>query len=158
LLTFNVHRRLSCCGGNIYGKQTRQEMVICDFPRIPRVELEAHGSKTRCAAINGNYPHSFHLIALPGSSMLTNKGKGKVHSGTGHEGPRGEERYSSTLSFNLGARWGGLSTPSPGHFTPGKVPVPTAKEAGWGSGPVWTGAENLAPTEIRSPDRPSNSE
>jgi hypothetical protein len=24
----------------------------------------------------------------------------------------------------------------------------------WASGPVWTGAENLAPTGIRSPDRP----
>ena len=26
-------------------------------------------------------------------------------------------------------------------------------EAGWAPGPVRTGAENLAPTEIRSPDR-----
>ena len=28
---------------------------------------------------------------------------------------------------------------------PGKEPVPIAQEAGWGSGPVWTDAENLAP-------------
>jgi hypothetical protein len=34
-----------------------------------RVELETYGSKTRCAAMNGNYPRSFHLTALPGSSM-----------------------------------------------------------------------------------------
>jgi hypothetical protein len=27
------------------------------------------------------------------------------------------------------------------------------QEAGWAPGPVWTGAENLAPTRIRSPDR-----
>jgi len=26
--------------------------------------------------------------------------------------------------FNLGARWGGCSTPRPGRFTPGKDPVP----------------------------------
>ena len=26
-------------------------------------------------------------------------------------------------SFNLGARWGGWSTPRPGRFTPGKDPV-----------------------------------
>jgi hypothetical protein len=26
--------------------------------------------------------------------------------------------------LNLGARWGGLSAPRPGHFTPGKDPVP----------------------------------
>jgi len=28
---------------------------------------------------------------------------------------------------------------------PGKKPVPIAQGAGWDSGPVWTGAENLAP-------------
>jgi hypothetical protein len=28
---------------------------------------------------------------------------------------------------------------------------------GWSPGPVWTGAENLATTGIRSPDRPTSS-
>ena len=34
------------------------------------------------------------------------------------------------------------------------------QEAGWVSGPVWTGAENFAPppTGIRSPDPPARSE
>ena len=31
------------------------------------------------------------------------------------------------------------------HLTPGEDPVPIAQEAGWASGPVWTGAENLGP-------------
>jgi hypothetical protein len=35
-------------------------------------------------------------------------------------------------------------TPRP-QLTPGKDPVPIVQEAGWASGPVWTGAENLAP-------------
>ena len=43
-------------------------------------------------------------------------------------------------------------------FTPGKDPVPIVEEAGWAPGPVWTGAENLAPTGIRSPDRPARSQ
>jgi len=30
------------------------------------------------------------------------------------------------------------------HLTPGKDPVPIVQEAVWASGPVWTGAENLA--------------
>jgi hypothetical protein len=34
-------------------------------------------------------------------------------------------------------------------------PVPIVKEAGWASGPVWTGQEYLASTGIRSPDRPA---
>ena len=50
--------------------------------------------------------------------------------------------------------WGVSVTPRP-HLTPGKDMVPIVKEAGWASGPVWTGAENLAPTGIRSPDRPA---
>jgi len=31
------------------------------------------------------------------------------------------------------------------HLTPGKDLVPIVQEAGWASGPVWTGAENLTP-------------
>ena len=35
----------------------------------------------------------------------------------------------------------------------GKDPVPIVQEAGWVPGPVWSGAENFAPTGIRYPDR-----
>jgi hypothetical protein len=48
------------------------------------------------------------------------KGKGKGHPITGHEGPQGEQRYSSTLSLSSALHWGGWSTPRPGRFTPGK--------------------------------------
>ena len=44
----------------------------------------------------------------------------------------------------------GGSESCPGHFTPGKEPVPIVQEAGWAPGLVWTGAENLAPNGIRS--------
>ena len=37
-------------------------------------------------------------------------------------------------------------------------PVPNTQEAGWVPGPVWTGAENLVPSGIRNPERPSRSE
>ena len=47
---------------------------------------------------------------------------------------------------------------APAAFTPGKDPVHIVQEAGWATGPVWTGAENLAPTRIRSPDRPAGSQ
>ena len=48
-------------------------------------------------------------------------------------------------------------TPQP-LFTPRKDPVPIVQEAGWTPGPVWTCAENLTPTKIRSPDRPARSQ
>jgi hypothetical protein len=55
---------------------------------------------------------------------------------------RGSRLYSF---FNIGASGGWVvnATPRPRH--PGKDPVPVVQEAGWFPGPVWTGAENLAP-------------
>jgi hypothetical protein len=56
-----------------------------------------------------------------------------------------------------GGEW---SAARPGRtLLPGKKdPVPILQEAGWAPAPVWTGAENLAPTGIRSPDRPARSQ
>ena len=73
---------------------------------------------------------------------------------TAHRGSRG-----IALPFHdHGTRrvWGVYLTPR-SLFTPGKDPVPIVQEAGWAPGPVWTGAENLASTEIRSPDHPTRS-
>jgi hypothetical protein len=51
---------------------------------------------------------------------------------------------------------GEWSASRPGRsLPPGMIPVPIVQEAGWAPGPVWTGAENLALTGIRSPDRPA---
>jgi hypothetical protein len=47
---------------------------------------------------------------------------------------------------------------APAAFYPRKGPVPIVQEAGWTSGPVWTGTENLAPTGIRSLDRSARSQ
>ena len=52
----------------------------------------------------------------------------------------------------------GVSIMSQLLFTPGKDPVPIVQEAGRAPVPIWTGAENLAPTRIRSPDRPARSQ
>jgi hypothetical protein len=84
--------------------------------------------------------------------------KHPFHPITGHEGPEVEYRYSSTLSLTSTLDGGGWSTPRPGRCTPGKDSVPIVYEAEWAPEPVWMGAENLAPTGIRSPDRPGRSE
>jgi hypothetical protein len=73
---------------------------------------------------------------------IEGKGKGKVHPRTGHGGPGGEQRYSSTPSLTSALDESGLSS-RPGRFTPGKDPVPIVQWAGWASEPVWTGKENL---------------
>ena len=49
-------------------------------------------------------------------------------------------RNKALFFFNLGARWGGWSTPHPGRCIPGK-----RQEAGWDPGPFWTAEKNLAP-------------
>jgi hypothetical protein len=99
-----------------------------------------------------------------GSLLSTSKGKCKVHlvqalrlctGRTAHRVSRGIALVCHDDSTRRGL---GVSvTPRP-LFTPEKDPVPIVQEAGWVPGPVWTGAENLAPTGIRSPDRPSHSQ
>ena len=46
----------------------------------------------------------------------------------------------------------------PAALSPGKTRYSLYRRLGMSKGPVWTGAENLAPTGIRSPDRPAPSE
>jgi hypothetical protein len=74
---------------------------------------------------------------------------------TAHRGSRG----IALLFHGHGTRRGCVVslTPRP-LFTPGKVPVPFVQKARWAPGPVWTGAENFAPTGIRSPDLPARSQ
>ena len=74
---------------------------------------------------------------------------------TAHRGSRG-----IALPFHDHGTRSGLGVtvmPRP-PSTPGKDPVPTVQEAGWAPGPEWTGAENLSPTRIPSPDCPARSQ
>ena len=66
--------------------------------------------------------------------------------------------HSSTLPSTSELEGGDWSTPRPGSFTLRTDPVPTVQEAGWAAGPGWTGAKNLFPTGIPSPDRPARSQ
>jgi hypothetical protein len=51
------------------------------------------------------------------------------------------------LLFNLGARWGLVANATLRPLYPEETyPVLTAQEAGCAPGPIWRGAENLAPT------------
>ena len=51
-----------------------------------------------------------------------------------------------------------MANPTPRPFySRGRDAVPIVQEAGWTPAPVWTSAENLDPTGIRSPDRPDRS-
>jgi hypothetical protein len=60
---------------------------------------------------------------------------------------RGKANVGMTTALE-GDEW---SAARPGRtLPPGGDPVPILQEAGWASGPVWTGAGNLATTGIRS--------
>ena len=100
----------------------------------------------------------FCVVRLGFCIFYVCKGKGKVHRCTGSTAHRGSGGIT-LLFLDHGTRRGREVnvTPRP-FFTPGEDPVLILQEAGWAPGPVWTGAENLAPTGIRSPDRPVRSE
>ena len=76
---------------------------------------------------------------------------------TGRTAHRGSRGIDLTIFDHGARRWGKSFTPRP-LFASGKDLVPIVQEAGWAPGPVWTGAENLAPTGIRTPDRPARSQ
>jgi len=74
---------------------------------------------------------------------------------TAHRGSRG----IALLFHDQGTRRGWVVSVKPRPlFTPEKDPVPIAQEAEWTPGPVWTGAENLVLTGIRSRDRQARSQ
>jgi len=62
------------------------------------------------------------------------------------DNPIAVNKYYYIIILDLCTRrgWGVSVTPWQ-HLTPGKDPVPIVQEAGWASGLVWTGVENLAP-------------
>ena len=60
--------------------------------------------------------------------------------------------------LNRGARWGWVVYATPRPLYPWERPGTHCVGSGWAPWPVWTGAENLALTGIRSPDRPACSE
>jgi hypothetical protein len=72
-----------------------------------------------------------------------------------HRGSRGIALLFHDHDTRRGS--GDSVTPRP-LFTPGKDPEPIVQEVGWALEPVWTGVENLAPTGIRSPNRPARSQ
>jgi hypothetical protein len=77
---------------------------------------------------------------------------------TGHTAHRGSRGIALLFHDHGTIRGWGVSVTSRPLLTPGKDPVPIAQEAGWAPGPVWTCAENLAPTGIRYPVRPARSQ
>jgi len=58
------------------------------------------------------------------------KGKGKGHPRTGHEGPEGEYRYSSTLSLTSALDGVGGQRHAPAALPPGKTRYPLYRRLG----------------------------
>jgi hypothetical protein len=134
------------------GKERKQTRKTCSSLPPQRSQNHSESLRSVYCAVTGCWLLCV-LSELPvrGADMHS---KGKGHPRTGHK----VHRYSSTLPLTSALDGGWWSTPQPGRFTPGKEPVPIVQEVGWAVGQVGTDAENLAPTGIRSPDRPARSE
>ena len=60
--------------------------------------------------------------------------------------------------FNFAARWERVVDATPRPHYPQERPSTFVQVAGWAPESVWTGAKNLSPTGIPSPERPARSE
>jgi len=81
-----------------------------------------------------------------------------VPSRTGHEGPKGEWRYSSSPSLTSALDGVGGQRHAQAAYPRQRDPLRTIQEPAWAPGPVWTGARLLAHHGIRSQDRPGSNE
>jgi len=84
--------------------------------------------------------------------------KGKVHHRTGHEGPEGDWSYTSTLSLTSALDGGWVLNAPPRPLYPHEKPGTHFIGGSVDTRAVWTGAENLATTGIRSPNRTARSQ
>jgi hypothetical protein len=102
-------------------------------------------------------PLDISLINTSKDPLLSVKYKqGKVHPRTDHEGPKGEQRYGSTLSLTSALDGGrGSECLAPATLPPGKTQYPFCRRL---ARPFWASAENLAPTRVWSLDHPAHSE
>jgi hypothetical protein len=67
---------------------------------------------------------------IPTASICRVKDKGKVHPKTVHEGPEGEQRYSSTLSLVSAPDGMGGQRHAPAALPPGKTRYPLYRRLG----------------------------
>ena len=96
-------------------------------------------------------------FGIPLVKYKRGKCKGKILPRTGHEGPEGEQMYSFTLSLTSALDGVGGQSQAPAALPPGKSRYPLYRRLCGPRGGL-EGVENLVPTGIRSPDRPSRSE
>jgi hypothetical protein len=86
------------------------------------------------------------------------KVKSKGHPRKGHEDPESRIDVVHSSFLNLGAKWGWVIKAMPRSlYSRERDAVPILQRADWVPELVWTSAENVTPTEIQSPDRPSYS-
>jgi hypothetical protein len=90
-------------------------------------------------ALPAQFSHPCIVIERESTSWFV---KGKVHPMTCLCSDR-EAAVHHQMIRSFGARRVRVISITPRPFYPGKDPVPIVQEAGWVSGPVWTGAENL---------------
>jgi len=116
-------------------------VTVCESTVHIYLMEKCHKNIHSCARFWASYKHTARCTLVQALRLCTGR--------TAHRGSRGID-----LPFHdhgTRRRWGVSVTLRP-LFTLGKDPVPMVQQAGWAPGPVWTGAENLALTGIRSPD------
>jgi hypothetical protein len=119
--------------------------------------MESNRGKRSLATIVPNFGARWRWVVIFTDRPLFLQKKNHVgwfHNFQRPRRPLGRVKVQLYSIFDLSTRsgWGVSVTPRL-HLTLGEDPVPIVQDVGWASGPVWTGAENLALTGNRSPDR-----
>jgi len=128
-----------------YGRRNYVACMDNKYCTVCTVSWIWHVTKSRCSE-DSYLVSEFHMVKAKVKCTLVQALR-LCTGRTAHRGSRGIALLF--LDHDTRRGWGVSVTPRP-FFTPGKDPVPIVQEAGWSPRPVWIGAENLAPTGIRS--------
>jgi hypothetical protein len=113
-----------------------------------------NSQRTHCASTG----KKINLFKLYGNIITVHFENHEVKVRKGHEGPEGEQRYSSTLSLTSALDGAGWSKPRPSRFTPRKESrYPLYRSLGGPQGRSGRVRKISPPSGIRSPDIPAHS-
>jgi hypothetical protein len=148
---------VSSCYCNCLSKPVTN--LFCEVPNCHLTLIPSCWIITSDLTSAQEHPHTVTHNLLASSKIASQltilTGEGRVYLITGHQGPRGGV---ALLFPNLGARRGCVVSTMPRPLYLRERPGTHCTEGWVGPGPVWTCVKNLAPTGIRSPDRPARSQ
>jgi hypothetical protein len=151
------HRNVTVLG-SVHRLQNRSSDAQFEWYNL-HIKPTEHLLGRKAATVWDQFYFTWYLFHLQSLTGLRSKVKLRIiHLRTGHEGPEGESRYSSTFSLTSALDGAGNQCHAPAALPPGMTRYPLYRELGDLQHPSGGVRKISTPSGIRCPDRPAGSE